>query len=235
MVHAALAGILVLQCLVRQSGGLALSLCRGGGGCAEQYWTILEGNIIGVVRTFGITQFHGHVHGNHVALLPVALQSHIAAPAFCYWFPVGSAELLLFAVHRERVVAGSPPRVTYGNGVASCLVHGDGRPGGVGVSGLLGELKAGIVESARCKQVYVNHAVAIVRVDKVPVFAVVLHTCAHAAPHGLVNLRVDAVTLRAQCGEVHVAAGGGVLGRQDVVPHGVFVEVGIAGIMCAVG
>ncbi len=63
----------------------------------------------------------------------------------------------------------------------------------------------------------------------------VLHTCAHTAPHALIDLRVDAVALGAQRGEIDVAASGGVLCGEDMVPHGILVEVHILGIASTVG
>ena len=57
----------------------------------------------------------------------------------------------------------------------------------------------------------------------------VLHTGSHAAPHALVGQRIDTVTLWTQGSEVDVAARLRVLSGEDVVPHGLFVEVGILG------
>ncbi len=72
-------------------------------------------------------------------------------------------------------------------------------------------------------------------VDEVAILAVVLHAGAHTAPHALVDLRVDAVALRAQGGEIDVSACRGVLRREDVVERGILIEVGIASIVSAVG
>ena len=69
------------------------------------------------------------------------------------------------------------------------------------------------------------------RVDEVTVFRVVLHTCADAAPHALVHLRVDAVREWAQRGEIDVTTCFWVLCGHDVVPHRSFVEVRILGVM----
>ena len=62
----------------------------------------------------------------------------------------------------------------------------------------------------------------------------VLHASAHAAPHAFVGHRVDAIALRTQGGEIDIATSLGVLGREDVVPHGLLVEIGILGIAGAV-
>ena len=67
------------------------------------------------------------------------------------------------------------------------------------------------------------------------VLGVVLHTSAYAAPHGLVDGRVDAVALWTQGGEIDVTACGGALCGKNMIPSCVLVEVGIAGIVCAVG
>ena len=71
-------------------------------------------------------------------------------------------------------------------------------------------------------------------VDEVPIFGMVLHTRTHTAPHTLVHLRVDAVSLWAQRGEIDVSARLRVLRRQDMIPHRILIEVGIHGIVCAV-
>ena len=71
-------------------------------------------------------------------------------------------------------------------------------------------------------------------VDEVAVLGMILHTRSHAAPHALVHLRIDAIALRAQSGEIHVATRSRILRREDVVPHGSLVEIGIAGIVCLI-
>ena len=58
------------------------------------------------------------------------------------------------------------------------------------------------------------------------VLAVVLHSSAHAAPHGLVGRRVVAIVARTCRREVNISAMFGMLRRQDMVERSQFVVVG---------
>ena len=49
-------------------------------------------------------------------------------------------------------------------------------------------------------------------IDEFTVLAVVLHTGTHAAPHALVDCRVNAVVSRAHGGEIYVTSVLGMLG-----------------------
>ena len=66
------------------------------------------------------------------------------------------------------------------------------------------------------------------RIDKLSVLTVVLHTCSHAAPHGFVGSRVVSVMTRTGWGEIHIAAMLRMLRREDVVEGSQLVVVGIA-------
>ncbi len=59
------------------------------------------------------------------------------------------------------------------------------------------------------------------------IFRVIFHARTDAAPHAFVDGGVDAVALGTKGGEIDVAARLGVLGGEDVVPGGVFIEIGI--------
>ena len=71
-------------------------------------------------------------------------------------------------------------------------------------------------------------------VDEVTILRVVLHTRAHAAPHALIGLRVDAIALWTQGGEIDIATRLRILCREDMVPHGLLEEVHILRIAGAV-
>ena len=65
-------------------------------------------------------------------------------------------------------------------------------------------------------------------IDKLSVLTVILHSCSHTAPHGLVGSRVVTVMARTGGGEVHIAAMLRMLRREDVVERSQLVVVGIA-------
>jgi len=121
-----------------------------------------------------------------------------------------------------------------GDGVAAVASHGDLGLLLVGIARLLGEREVGIVEPAGHEQVHIDRLGTVVGIDEVSVLAMVFHACAHTAPHALVHLRVDAIALWSQGGEIDIAPGRGVLGGKDVVEHGVLVEVGITRVVSLV-
>ena len=85
------------------------------------------------------------------------------------------------------------------------------------------------------EEIDIEHRVCVMGVDKLSVFAVVLHTRADAAPHAFVYLRIDAVSLWAQRGEIDITTRLRVLCGEDMVERGILIEVGVAGIVGAVG
>ena len=217
MVHAALAAVFVLQ--------LFAAVGRVG---AKQDGTIPEGHIVRVVGTFRVAQLHGQLHVDHVAHGPVALQFHIAG------FPIGCLYVRFLSVHRHLISFSCPCRVTKGYGVLSALVDGNLGAWLKGEGRLLNNDEIGAFQARRSEEIHVERLVAVVRVDEMAVLGVVLHARTHTAPHGLIHLRVDAVALRTERGEVDIAARDGVLRGEDVVPRGILVEVGILGIGGAV-
>ena len=65
-------------------------------------------------------------------------------------------------------------------------------------------------------------------VDKLAILGVAFDTRSHAAPHGLVGLRIHAIVVRAHRREIHQTAVAGPLRRQDVVEQSAFDVVGVA-------
>ena len=72
------------------------------------------------------------------------------------------------------------------------------------------------------------------RVDEVAVFGVILHTCAHAAPHILIHLAVDAIGLGAERSEVNVSACDGILCGKNVIVHRTLIEICILTVVSGI-
>ena len=194
MVHAACPGIFVLQLLGGQAGLCLLGGigCRGGG--SEEDWAKLEGDVVGVVGAFLIAELHGEIDGHLVASLPSAVDGHIAG------LPLGDGDTDGLAIDAHAILLSGPCGVAHGKGVFATLGdgeggggsvgRGDGRCGGVdaGEEGLLADAEGGVAELTGCEEVDVECIVAVVGVDEVSVFGVVLHAGAHTAPHALVDL-----------------------------------------------
>ena len=70
-------------------------------------------------------------------------------------------------------------------------------------------------------------------IDKLSVLTMILHTCTHTAPHGLVRSRVVAIVARTSRCEIHITAMFRMLGREDMIEGGQFEEVGITGLRVA--
>ena len=73
-----------------------------------------------------------------------------------------------------------------------------------------------------------EECIILVGIDELSVLAVILHACAHAAPHRLVRCRVVAVVARTGRGKVYVPPVHGVLAGENVVEGSQFVVVCIA-------
>ena len=71
-----------------------------------------------------------------------------------------------------------------------------------------------------------KEGISLLGIDELSILAVVLHTCSHTTPHGLVGSRVVAIVTRTGRGEVDIAAMLRVLGREDMVEHRQLVIVG---------
>ena len=125
--------------------------------------------------------------------------------------------------------------MTDGNGVVAGLANSQRGGLVVGEVGFLGDDEIVTYKLRGREEVHVEGFLTVVAVDVVSILGMVLHTRTHTAPHALVHRRIDAVALWAQGGEVDVAARLRILGREDVVPHGLLIEVDILGIACAVG
>ncbi len=65
-------------------------------------------------------------------------------------------------------------------------------------------------------------------IHKLSVLAVVLHTCSHTAPHGLIGSRVVTVMTWTGRSEVHIATMLRMLAGEDMVKGSQLVEIGIA-------
>ena len=117
-----------------------------------------------------------------------------------------------------------------GYGIAAGLAHGEHRARLIGEPRLLGDDKVATLELGGDEEVDIEGLAAIVGIDEMAILGVVLHAGAHAAPHALVGLGVDAIALRTKGGEIDIATGTGILRGEDMVPQGVLVEVDIAGI-----
>ncbi len=115
------------------------------------------------------------------------------------------------------------------------FADGDLSDAAVGECGLLGDDKGVRFKTGRDEEVDEEGGGTVMGIDEVTILRVVFHAGAHAAPHALVGLRVDAVALGAQCGEIDVAACRGVLRGEDVIPHRALVEVSVLRIARAVG
>ena len=125
--------------------------------------------------------------------------------------------------------------MTQGDGIFAGLAHGERGLRLVGELGFLSDDEIVTHEGGGGEKVDVERLLAVVGIDEVAILGVVLHAGADAAPHTLVGQGVDAVAHGAQGGEVDVAAGLGVLCREDVVPHGLLVEIDVLGIAGAIG
>ena len=240
VVHATLVAIHVGQCLVGESrfGGFGFAGC--GGLCCQQDGPTVEGHVVAVAGTFVHRDLHGQEHADLVALVPLAVNHHIAGSAL--------HDVLLYrlAVDADLELLACPCGMSHGYLVAAATGHGHvgnrcqrcgycrrGRID-VGEAGLLPQSEVLVAELAGGEEVHIKNVPSVVGIDEVGILGMVLHARAHAAPHRLVHGGIDAVGLRAQRGEVDVAARQRVLRREDVVPHRVLVEVGIAGVVGAV-
>ena len=67
-------------------------------------------------------------------------------------------------------------------------------------------------------------------INELSVLAMILHTCAHAAPHSLIGSGVVAIMTRTGRGEINIASVLGMLTGEDMVERGQLVVVGIAGL-----
>ena len=201
----------------------------------------MEGNIVAVARALLHRDFHGQVDINLVAHLPLAVDDHIAGRA------LHDVLLDLLAVDGDLEFLACPSGMAHRNLILAaashghignrCLRCGQGRHlrVDVGEASLLAQSEVFVAEFAGSEEVHVQYIIAVVGIDEVTIFRVVLHARSHTAPHRLVHGGVDAVGLRAQRGEIDVAARERVLCGEDVVPHRVLIEVGIAGIVGAGG
>ena len=97
------------------------------------------------------------------------------------------------------------------------------------------QVEAAVGEMTWCEEIDVEHRVGIVGVDKLPVLTMIFHARTDAAPHAFVYLGIDAVSLWTQRGEIDISARLRVLRGEDMVESGIFVEVGVAGVVGAVG
>ena len=122
-----------------------------------------------------------------------------------------------------------------GEGEMTGLTDGEGSLGFVGELGLLCDDKIVTYKTGRGEEVDVERLLTIVGVDEMTVLGMVLHARTYTTPHALVGYRIDAIALRTQGGEIDIAASLRILRREDMVPHGLLVEVSIFGIASTVG
>ena len=173
---------------------------------AQHDGSVHQGDVLRYVGQVFDAVVHGEPHLHHVALLPFAVDGDIAARS--------GVDVDGAAVYRHGEVARlHPSGIAHQQGeVALPLGDGDFAGLGVGELGLLPELHAPLapVELGGDEEVHIQR-VALMGVDKLAVLAVVLHSRAHAAPHGLVGGGVVAVVARTGGCEVDVSAMFGML------------------------
>ena len=184
-----------------------------------------QGDVLRLVGQILDAVVHGERHFDDVALLPVTVDSDVARRAG------DDADLL--AVDLYLKLSGChPPWVTHQQGELSLAIgDGDAAALAVGEGSLLTECDALLlpVQFRADEEVHVK-GIAHMGVDELSVLAVILHACAHAAPHGLVRRRVVAVVTRTGGGEVHISSMLRMLRGEDVVEGCQLVIVGIAGL-----
>ena len=153
--------------------------------------TMHQGNILRQVGQILDAVVHREVQLHHITLLPLPADGNIAGRT--------GDNINRLAVHfHAELTRLHPTRIAHlQRKLALTLSNGQLTRLCIGETSLLTEHDAAFlpVQLGRYEEVH-KQVVALMGIDELTVLAMVLHTCTHAAPHGLVRSRIVAIVAR---------------------------------------